>query len=365
MRSSRCLWSVMIAVLGMAGPPVIGQDSDGGTTLSKATMTSTVVLTNVQQGEIDRYVSHWAGVLIDEADALVPLARVELTAPFRTPGATDIFLGSYGVSVSRKLAGAVSSEQRIVTRLNAMIVLRLVAAAEVEDRISSGLQDANPAVRYLAGKAAGALGSRRELGVEQKQAILGALARAFRNEADPLVSGQLLLGLLGLRELPRAQQELLKGLDKRITDHAVAFTQLDADGNRYPSPAVDADFKALNALYKYTLQTVQGLSLERARPLVRVAFRLFSLSATVLNDPRADEGMDKQYVKLVGLGDTILRDMLKQLGVTEGLPSEKELSTAVLNKRYDVFLDHVEQWRILLIGLPLELSAEELEVRFP
>ena len=213
MSLSRSLRGIfLVVVLCIAGLPAMAQDVDDDTKLSKAVVTSTVVLTTTQQQEIDEYVTYSAGKLIDGADYEVPAARARLHQPFNDPSATDIFKGRYSISICRRLAGAVSEQQRVVTRLNAMILLRSVGAKGVEDLIRPGLSDGNPSVRYLASKAAAGDGKRPELELGQKKALLGALTRAFRNETDPLVAGQVLLGYVGLLDLPDAQQALLEGL---------------------------------------------------------------------------------------------------------------------------------------------------------
>jgi hypothetical protein len=341
----RCLLGIIVAALAVTSQTVVGQDADShGPVLPREIIAAPDVLPHAKRQQIDQFVDYWTKELVSaELEEAVPAARVMLEAPVKDPSATKIFKSAYATAVIRKLADAVATD-RLMTRLNTMILLRSVAAPLIEKRIRAGLEDENPAVRYLAAMAANAAGGRNENEVAdgQKQDILKALTEAFNSEGDPIVAGQMLDGMLGLVDLSEARLELLSSIDARVAIHA-----------RNPNLPIDSDARVLKELFRYLLRHDPNISKDLARALTLTGYRLMALSAGVLEGQRADEGMDKQYEDIVLLADDLLRWVLvKKLKVTgpaaELLPNEKAVEKDILDKNYKTVLERVEQWRLAL-----------------
>ena len=111
------------------------------------------------------------------------------------------------------------------------------------------------------------------------------------------------------------------------------------------------------------IRTKKGeLSIELAKPMARVAFLMFRLAANVLDEQLADPGADKQYVKLITLGDTMLRwvleEELKMPG--EELPKKAELEAAILKEDWGKVKKQAGQWQQVLTAPPLSLEPPQL-----
>lgn len=358
MSPGRCLLGAILVALGIMGGPLAAQDSDvnQGPSLGRGLVHSSAGLTDLQRQEIDDYVTYWVEQL-GGADDQVPAARVRIERPFNEPGATKIFILAYSAAVTRKLAGAIDPQrQPVVTRLNAMLIVRNIAAPDVEDLIRLGLDDPSPSVVYLTAKAVGEIGKRDELSLAQKREILRAVEGSLPQERDPLVAGQLLLSMLGLVEMEDSRLALFQALDYRVTDHA-----------KDPNIPIDADWNALRDLYRDQLRrTTEKLPLDQAEQWARVTYKLYRLSVTVLHHGLADEGMDKQYRSMIKLCDNILRWLLDEQGVDEAQMSDTaKFKQALLNERYDMLAAQADKWKQLLTAPPLSIGAVRLEVRFP
>lgn len=349
MSSSQCWLGIIAVMLSVTGLPVAAQNAGEGPDLPQSVVTTKVPLSSTQKEVVDNYVDYWTQALIREQETRVPAAAMELYRPLKDANASAIFSGDYAAAVSLALEQAVAPDQQVVTRMNAMIILRTIAAPRVEVCLSAGLSDENPGVRYLAAMALGAIGDRSELTDEQHQALFAALKVALRSEEDQLVAGQMLVGMLGLLELPAARVELADGLNRRVEVRA-----------ENPNLAVDADLKALTELFRHLLRSDQKMPDE----LARAAFRIISASATAL-DEQADlgvnRGMVKQYRELILLADNVLREVV----AAEGKPERAALENALLNGRYEVVVLQVGVWRELLVRPPHQLDRMQLEVRFP
>ena len=357
--SPRLLGVVAVAICIVCGP-VAAQDTDASRepVLSRTVMQSSTILSDLQRQDVDQYVEYWVGELIKGADDRVPHARAKIDEPFRAPGATKMFLSAYSVSVSGKLGGAIAppDRRRVVTRLNAMLTVRNVTDARVGDLIRMGLDDPNSAVRYLAAKAVGVVGQSEEVSEAQKTAILLSATRTLRSERDQLVVGQLLLGLLGLADMREARVELLEAINRRVDEHA-----------NQPNMALDGDTRALRELFRGIVQrnaTPEDLPAAEATLLAQVAFRLMDVSATVLDEQRAEEGMDRQYRKLYELCDTILRWLAGGQEASGSIPAKDTVRAALLNKRHDQLAEFAARWRQLLTAPPFDIDARRLQVQF-
>ena len=107
-----------------------------------------------QQQAIAGAVAPIAAKLDKGSDDDVAAARVEMMNLFeraRTLGGTPAFSAALSGEVARALAGAMQTD-RVICRLNAMLIAGQVQSPRVVPLLLSGLKDSAPAVRYAAAK---------------------------------------------------------------------------------------------------------------------------------------------------------------------------------------------------------------------
>lgn len=360
MSPSRLL-GVWALALCLGGLPALGQPADGPR-LSAEIMQTTTVISAEQQQAIDQFQEYWVDRLAAGRDYEIAEARNRLVEPFNFAGATRVFIPAYSGALSRRLLPLLRSND-VAVRVNTMIVAQHLTDNALVDVVQQGLKDPNPAVRYRAAKAVGEIGARddrdKRLAPATKEALLTALIQASRAESQMPVANQMLVGLIGLIEIDAARKELSELLSQRVALHA-----------QDPNLPVKPDLDGLRALYRYLAQRLAAAGVsarereDDLRTLTLLAGRMLILAATILDEQRADPGMESQYRRMVEDTDNLLRWTVRDQ-LTPELEIPRPIQQEIRNRDWKVIRLRAEEWRALLRGAPLNFEDARLAVSFP
>lgn len=307
MKVCRCLVGAVIVALGWTSVTVGGQSS-----LPRQIITAPGSLTSQQRREIDAYVRACIETLLDpdSSDHQVAKAQKDLINPVRDPDATSEFAFSYATKVASKLKDVLESEQRLIVRLNAMIVG--AALAESLNTVSSktvlsdshmlglievGLRDRGAPVRYWAGKSVAEHTSYQNIAKDDQHTLQGALRDAAMNETWPPALQQCFIGLDKLT-IAGTDTVVLKVLNQRIEILAAQ-----------PDQPLTGEHEGLRGLYVKLVQQADAgkpISKKMKKELAQVAYRFMALSADAMD--RGAVGADNQadHKKMMILAETVL-----------------------------------------------------------
>ncbi len=304
-----------------------------------------------QQRSLDAYTRFWVEQLINSSDEQILVARSNLTNPFTNPSATKIFKTAYSTILARTLTETLKSD-RMLVRLNAMLCCAYLTDSTGINLVGAGLADKNPAIRYLAGKAAGTIG--RQLKPEDQQRILNLLNMSFARETDQVVVEQLLGGLSALT-IPQARRDILEGLNKRVNVHH-ANTNI----------TLKADRQGMIHLFRQLVRehaSDKPVSKQMAKRFARVVCRFLVHCTAALDDGRVHRSMTPQYTSLIIDCDSILRWLASRpMQIAESDLPLKDIEPNLQAQRWTEARLRAEDWRKTLQDQPFNLSARRLAV---
>lgn len=348
---------VMIVLLGAMPVSALAQNN-----IPTNLVSATNPYSAADQAQIDRFLDTMIQRMASQDDASLGEARRLLVGQFTRvqDGQGRIFLQYISNGLSRRLKQLTAPGQRMIVRLNAMIVVESVAqhqaSAAVIDLVSHGLSDASPAVRYWAGKAVANLASNANsnMGVQQQATLLNSLKAALGQEQSNAVYQQLLSCLVKLNLMPGATSLLLDELQSRASVHA-----------RDPQLAITPILESLTELFQSIIRqqaSNESVPTEQVRRITQVAYRYLLTAATNLADDRIDRDDAKSYRDMVTYTDTILRWTTEQLGV-DGADVPAKFDRAVDNGQWSEVRLRTTEWQKLLLD-KLGFDEADLAVQF-
>ncbi|MEX0885602.1 MAG: hypothetical protein WD009_04100 [Phycisphaeraceae bacterium] len=338
--------AMLIAVaLGLiAGSPALAQDAPQ---LPTAIITAES-LTNQQQGTIDAFVTHRTAQLVDGEPLEVSQARRDLYEPFQVDGATAAFLGYHRDTIASRLDAAFASD-RVLVRLNAMILITRMPGRVPEALIDAGLDDSSPAVRYWAARAVREVATAGGLGAGQQQAMLNRLTGRLEAEDATAVVEQLFVALIAL-PVDVGAQPLLESINHRVSLHA-----------ERPGSSVQPERAAMQELFRQLLSAGSNNPPRAAmRQLSRAAVRYMDLLATALEADAVEEHRQQQYADTIALADHLLRTLHAELGGGGSVPAA--VTDAVGDADWATVRTAAQRWRGLLQQAPYNFSEDDLGV---
>ena len=351
MRLDWC-WVVIVGVvLGLTSRATLGQNK-----IPYEIVTAESALTTGQQSRIDAYVEARLNQLLQGLPDQVSEAREQLIEPFGLVGASDIFTLAYSAAVSDRLIEALHSN-KILVKLNAMIVAASLIDPGVVRLIEIGLTDDNPALRYWAGKAVGdietspATRAQRALSSENQRLLLAVIKEAIGDEPSHDVLHRLLLGIVTL-EVSEAGEFLLDELNRRVSFYAT-----DA---RLPIGPIT---RILRAMYINLVQaSARGKQIfpEQRQKTTMVAYRYLVLCASALDRGTVDPAMETAYKEMVELTDSILTWMARST-FPEGTDRPESVKKEVQIENWPEILLRAGDWRLLLLK-EFNFDQEDLTV---
>ena len=329
-----------LAVLGLlasAGLPAFGQDR------IPVEIIVAEELSDDQQETITGYVDHWCQRLNGGEDAEVTLARRRLAEPLNQGRATEAFLRAYTEPVQPCLDEAVQSD-RMIVRLNAMIVTTDMTGETALPLIRQGVQDENAAVRYWAVKAVRTISTQRSWPSEQERQLLDFLTESLRGEQAGAVVQQLMLSITEL-DLAEAPGRTLEALNRRIAAHRAN-----------PGRAVQAEQAGLRQLFRKLMGGDAGN--QTLRQLGRTAYLYMRVAVTQLQAGNVPEQHRDGYTSLVLLADHIMRNTHDALNGTQNLPDP--IQSLVQQQQWQQLMVRVDRWQTIMKNPPFNFTDNNL-----
>jgi len=339
---------VAIGVLGVIANTALGQYK-----IPYDVVTAATALSVEQQETINRYINHRTELLFQGTKEQIVKVRQELTEPLTWAGGTDIFHLAYSSAANHYLSQGLNSD-RLLVRLNTMIVVHDLKDPGVVSLILRGLRDASPSVRYWAGKAVTQAGVHSRLSIQEQSMILNALVPAIQKETSEHVLQRLLVGLVGLN-IPEAASKLLDELNKRVALHAAN-----------PNLPLAAAIEGLRTLFVKTVEAKsngQDVSYDAVRQMALVAYRYLALSATLLDTDRLDEEHRNQYLDMIELVDAALGWTARQ--ISPNLPAPPSIKDDLERQNWPLIRLRTEEWKRLLEKAPFNFGPVDLMVTIP
>lgn len=327
---------LVVATLLLCSPAAHAQ-------INTTIISSTTALTPEQVAAVDEDVRRGVTLLLNSPDDKIGDARTRLLDPFQR-GPSDIFKRGYSQSVARELQKAMASD-RVIVRINAMIIAARMEDGGVAQLAEKGLTDASPAVRYWSAKA---ISQGVAVPAEQRAPLLTALTDVMRNETHSEVVEQVLGALVALDAFDR----VLGGLNDRVLIHASK-----------PGLSPMADTESLRRLYQKLVQDVAARkTIEPAtlRELARASYRFLELAATRLDRKTVADELRGEWRNLVEVSDAALR-WSAQTAIPQGKQPDA-ITADIAAGNWAAVLLRVSDWRPLLGREPLNLKAEDLAV---
>lgn len=335
---------VILITLGLSAAPAAAQNLDR---IPPEVLIATS-LTPEQQQLVNSYITHWAQQLQGEEDAQVVTARRRLIEPLGGSG-SEQFNQQYSQAVGRAIQQAAQAE-RLIVRLNTMIIVTRLSPATALPLIEQGLNDENAAVRYWAAKSVASITSDSELPPATQRQLLAPLAQQLGQESSVPVVQQVMLSLLALT-IPEATQQVLEALNERVTMHMTD-----------PGQSVVAESEGLAELYRKLVTEAgqSGARQEQMRQLARVALRYMDLVATQFATGNVPPEREAEYVSLLDLTSTVLNAAHQSL--QSPLNSPTNLSIALRSQDWPAVQAQVEEWRNILRAAPFNIPQDQLQV---
>jgi hypothetical protein len=373
MRPNCVLAGVVVIVTAAVYAP-LATGADQPASLPPDVLVATDILSAQQQASIDEYAAAWVNHMAGDDPEQVKEARSQLIAPLRMPGISPTFVKQYNIAVLNRLKRLVVAQPvdpadgnneempdatiALLRNVNVMIVLTHLSGQGVLDLMTVGLTDANAAVRYWAAKAVARITRQDEgLSEDDQRQVLNLLDQALGAETSPEVLAELLNALNAL-DIPGAKQVLLNSLNARVLIHI-----------RQPEDPYLPEHNALQQLYLDMLRlNVRGqANADQIRELARVAFRYMVLVAEQLDaDHNFDPDTKSDHKRMVELGDTVLRFAVPILLKPQSKRLPAKIDNALRLETWAFVLVEIRRWKeILLRELPINLKAEELDIRDP
>lgn len=351
MKSDKCQRGFAIVVIGVLSS--ITSTAFGQHKIPYDVVTATTALSIEQQETINRYINHRTELLLQGTKEQIVEARQELTEPLIWAGGTEIFHLAYSSAANHYISQGLNSD-RLLVRLNTMIVVHDLKGSGVVSLIQRGLGDANPSVRYWAGKAVTQAGIQGRLSIQEQTMILNVLVLAIQKETSEHVLQRLLVGLVGLN-IPESASKLLDELNNRVALHAAN-----------PNLPLSAAIEGLRTLFVKTVEAKsngQDVPSDAVRQIALVAYRYLALSATLLDTDRFDEEHRNQYLDMIELVDAALGWTARQM--SSNLPVPPSIKDDLERQNWPIIRLHTEEWKRLLEKAPFNFGAVDLMVTIP
>ena len=306
-------------------------------------------LSDSQQETITGYLETMCGRLHEGEAGEVTLARRRLLEPMNTPGATEGFLATYTRQLQPCIEKAMASD-RLIVRLNGMIVVTRMTAASALPLIRQGFEDENAAVRYWAVKCVREIGrsADREWPTEVQYELLDLMTPKLRNESAGPVVQQLMVSMVEL-DVQESVQRTLDALNRRVQDH---FAN--------PGRPLQAEQNGLRELLRRLLEEGDAPTRIR-RELARTAYRYMRLAGTQLSEGDIPDTHRPAYQDVLRVADTIMRQTNSDLNGPADIPAGVERD--VQNGNWDAVLVKADRWQTILLDSPFNFAESELALQ--
>lgn len=350
--------------------------ADAQERIPQETITRTGVMNDSDNQALSAFLNRWVGVLEsantnpDVADDAISEARDRLISPVRTPGVTDLFKFSYSRATSKKLLPLLKSE-RLVIRLNAMIIATRLTDESVLDLGLAGLKDEAPSVRYWAATSIGTLAKavnsagKDVLPTKTKLQVLRDLGDMGAEEESAEVLQKVLEAMAGM-DLPSAPKRVMDLLSDRLKYHV----------NRPYEPYL-AETGGLFAVFKRLLDqsvrsTVDPADVRTLAGLSQRYMNLISKNLAEAKELAKAEGsenpinpqLEADHGAMLDLCDKALQFSHDQLKSPERMP--ESISSMIQFDQWDkINKIAVAEWGAVLLKPPFSFTPADLAIINP
>ncbi len=345
----RSMLTCMLLVFYAAG--VSAQSSGLSTAVLQADPLSTAQqdqLSGFVQSQTQRLSSPDAQVVVEAREALIDVFSREIR-----DNASDTFRSAYAQSVAAALLEAMPQLDTL-GKVNALLVAAHVVHADNADVILFGLQDDNPAVRYLAAKAVQGVASRAQLDDSLPLStgfytqILDALGSTLPRESSDHARSMMMLAIAEI-DRPQAVQTLIAALNARLQTHI-------AD----PTLVMSGEAASIERLF--TRLTANDTDAEAYRSLMALGLRYLHVANAQLRDAGAGQDADPEPSRaqlIIYVDRFVLQDGAAR--VFNRLDQLPPLVNNAVNRRdWDFIDEQIQAWRQLLAAPPFNIPAGEL-----
>jgi hypothetical protein len=346
--SRRPLWLLAAMCLAILGPGVqslFAQDS-----LPTAILQAQDELTTEEQATIDQFLKAQVIRLQSSDPQQVALGRARLTEQFGL-GNSQFFTSSYRQAIAKQLIPLLAPDSPLMTRLNVAIVSAKLSGQSLVDVLQTGEDDPSPAVRYWIAKAVGTAAKNKRLEKQQQKDVLVVMANRLKAEDSSLVLEQVMLAIAEI-DLPEAIQQVLDGLDARVTFH-----------KQNPVARFKPVHGGMQQLWsKLIALRAAGKSVDnQQKDLARIALRYYALIADQLalnndnNDEQEAQEIRQDKVAMAGICSRVMDDVAQQVARITPPQAIDPNNAAELKVSAD-------RWHEVLKAPPFNFTDEELAV---
>jgi len=293
--------------------------------------------------EIDTFIAQWLEILIDGSDQDITNARSQLLEPI-SASTSQVFLGRYAAGVRSQFGQALSSDNSLATRLNAMIIIHELADRGLTQLILRGLSDPSPAVQYWAAL------SIQELAETDVSDDLDTILRSLdslMNKADSKHVLEAAMVATVVLDESEATELYLRTLENRLPIHFVDET-LD----------YSAELKPLPILWQRLL-TRSDDQQDEIKRLAKIAGQYFNLAAGQLEAGLPESTDESSHIQMLRTSETILRGASGIFNASR-MPDGNQVSNAIRSERWTQVIIFGERWLDVLKAEPFSFTEDEL-----
>lgn len=326
-------------------------------------LTATDSHSTEEKRAIADYIREWSGLLAEAAtnpvvsDDKVADARNRLLEPVRKPGTSDFFKNRYSQAAAEALEPVLDSD-RLIVRLNAMIVVTRFTHESAIPLAEKGLKDPSPSVRYWAAKAIANMAESRNsqgepiLPTRLKLTLLRTLNDAGRTETSSEVLLQTVKAMV-LMDVPTAPVRVLELVDARIPYHL-----------EHPFESYEAERVGLREVYQ-KVSPNQTPDPAQVRLMARIAQRYMNLISRNLANARENEEspiselMTADHAAMIELCDVVLNYSHDSANSQVNLPPSASQKIP-FNQWNEINLIAVDRWGAVLQAAPFNYAPADL-----
>jgi hypothetical protein len=297
--------AMLCSVMGVGALAQPQSDAGPAPTLDPQLLNRQQAMSEAHKQEVGQYIDYYLQQLQSGAPSQISTSRDRLLDPLRRPQVPQGFMAGYSEVYVQRVLNQLSQGGDAM-RLNVMVVIPRLAAAEALQLIEQGLGDQNPGVRYLASKGLAAIAQRDPdqdgLNQQQQLAALQLLRDAIGAEASNAVLTQLLEAMSQL-DIPQAFDVLLQALIRRVEVHQAN-----------PGAPMMPERVALRNLFQnlVRLEAEGSVAPDPVREIARAAWLYMVVAATQAQDatqagrPLNDQQLNDR-VAMIQMTDQVLR----------------------------------------------------------
>ncbi len=293
-----------------------------------------------QKTAVSQYLQSHVNRMLAGEEPAIQQGRDGIMKPFQTAGVSESFIRQYCQAVAHELKPAMESPT-LQVRVNAMLICGRLPNDAALEPITTGIQDKNAGVRYLAAIALTRLIAQDLIQDEPLNQILGTVGQQLAVEESSHVASPLFKVLVDAS----AFDTLLATLNTRLSWHV-----------EHPAVGFSPEAQALQDTYTKFFSGAGTPS--QCKALARASVRYMRLAAQQLaaesvNDPASN-------VATLRVTQTALAFLRERFKSSEREPSG--FTGALAAKKWDKIIKIADRWSDLLQAAPIGMDPAQLQI---